>query len=205
MDIQGTRALAITQQQAWDALNDPEVLKACIAGCERMELTGDNQYAVGMAIKIGPVSAKFNGKITLSDINPPNSYTLAFDGQGGAAGFGKGKAQVTLVPAGSGCELQYNVTAQIGGKLAQVGQRLVDGAAKSMADDFFKRFEAEMAKRYPAPALAETAADRATEAVATAPASEAARPGPGMPIPAWVWFLAALGLMVAIYFVVKPT
>ena len=193
MDIQGTRALAITQQQAWDALNDPEVLKACIAGCERLELSGDNQYAVGMAVKIGPVSAKFNGKITLSDINPPNSYTLAFDGQGGAASFGKGKAQVTLLPQDSGCELQYTVAAQIGGKLAQVGQRLVEGAAKSMADDFFKRFEAEMQKRYPAPA----AADGAVAPAAAAPPQPA-----GVPARA-LWIAGAVTLALAVFWFLR--
>ncbi len=195
MDIQGTRPLAITQQQAWDALNDPEVLKACIAGCERMELTGEQQYAVGMAVKIGPVSAKFSGKITLSDINPPSSYTLTFDGQGGAAGFGKGKAQVTLAPQNAGqdagCLLQYTVAAQIGGKLAQVGQRLVEGAAKSMADDFFKRFEAEMQKRYPpAPAAEGTAAG----AVAAPPAAQApAGNGPSRLL--WVGGAVVLALL----------
>ncbi len=197
MDIQGTRALAITQQQAWDALNDPEVLKACIAGCERLELTGDNQYAVGMAVKIGPVSAKFSGKITLSDINPPSSYTLAFDGQGGAAGFGKGKAQVTLLPQDAGCQLQYTVSAQIGGKLAQVGQRLVEGAAKSMADDFFKRFEAEMQKRHPAPAVADGAAASAVAPAAATPPQPA-----GVP-PRALWIAGAVILALAVFWLLR--
>jgi carbon monoxide dehydrogenase subunit G len=190
MDLQGSRLLNVTQQQAWDALNDPEVLKACIAGCDRMELTGDHQYAMGMAVKIGPVSAKFSGKITLADINPPNSYTLTFDGQGGAAGFGKGSAQVALLAQDAGCELQYTVKAQIGGKLAQVGQRLVEGAAKSMADDFFKRFEGEMQKRFPAPATAEEA-----KAAPAAPAEEGGGFGLRKPIPAWVWLAVIAGLV----------
>jgi hypothetical protein len=150
MDMQGSRTLGVTQQQAWDALNDPEVLKACIAGCDKLESTGENQYAVGMALRIGPVSARFAGKIQLSDVQPPQSYTLAFEGQGGAAGFGKGSAKVSLVPADTGCELGYTVNAQVGGKIAQVGQRLIDGVAKSMAEDFFKRFDGEMQRRYPA-------------------------------------------------------
>ncbi len=99
MEMQGSRHLAVTQQQAWDALNDPTVLKVCIPGCDKIEATGDNQYAVGVAVKIGPVSAKFAGKILLSDINPPNSYKITFDGQGGAAGFGKGTSNVRLAPA----------------------------------------------------------------------------------------------------------
>ena len=128
MDMQASRSLAITQQQAWEALNDPEILKACVPGCDKLESTGENQYAVGMALKIGPVSAKFSGKIQLADLNPPASYTLSFEGQGGVAGFGKGTASVNLVPADGGCELQYTVHAQVGGKIAQLGQRLIDGA-----------------------------------------------------------------------------
>jgi carbon monoxide dehydrogenase subunit G len=149
MDMQGTRQLAITQQQAWDALNDPAVLKTCIPGCDRVELSGENQYAIGMSLKIGPVSAKFSGKITLSDINPPASYKINFEGQGGAAGFGKGDSAVTLTPNADGCELAYTVHASVGGKIAQLGQRLIDGAAKSMAEDFFKRFDNEMQRQYP--------------------------------------------------------
>jgi len=158
MEMTGNRHLAVTQQQAWDALNDPEVLKACIPGCEKVEATGENQFTVGVAVRVGPVAAKFNGRIALSEVQAPNSYTLAFDGQGGPAGFGKGTAHVRLSPPaeGAGCELGYDVTAQVGGKIAQVGQRLVDGVARSMADDFFKRFEAEMQSRYGPPPAAAT-------------------------------------------------
>lgn len=149
MDMQGARLLAITQQQAWDALNDPAVLKACIPGCDKVEPSGENQYSIGMSLKIGPVSAKFTGKITLSDINPPASYKINFEGQGGPAGFGKGDSAVTLTPNADGCELAYTVHASVGGKIAQLGQRLIDGAAKSMAEDFFKRFDNEMQRQYP--------------------------------------------------------
>jgi hypothetical protein len=151
MEMQGSRQLAITQQQAWEALNDPAVLKICIPGCDKVEATGENQYAVAMALKVGPVSAKFSGKITLSDIVPPASYTIAFEGQGGAAGFGKGHSKVRLTPNDAGCELAYTVSAQVGGKVAQLGQRLIDGAAKSLAEDFFKRFDAEMQRRHGTP------------------------------------------------------
>ena len=132
MEMQGSRHLAVSQQQAWEALNDPQVLKTCIPGCDKVEPTGDSQYAIGMAVKVGPVAARFNGKIQLVDVLPPNSYTLAFEGQGGAAGFGKGTAKVNLAPPveGAGCELNYTAQAQVGGKIAQVGQRLVDGVAK---------------------------------------------------------------------------
>ena len=152
MDMQGSRTLAASRQQAWEALNDPEVLKACIPGCDKVEATGENQYAIGMGVKVGPVSARFAGKIFLEDVQPPSSYTLRFEGQGGAAGFGKGSAQVRLEPRDPGCELLYTVNAQVGGRIAQVGQRLIDGVARSMAEDFFKRFDAELQKRHPAPA-----------------------------------------------------
>jgi len=149
MEMQGSRELAITQEQAWEALNDPEILKQCIPGCDKVESTGPDAYAIGMALKIGPVSAKFSGKITLSDINPPESYTISFEGQGGPAGHGKGSAKVQLTPKGSGHTLSYSVQASVGGKVAQVGQRLIDGAAKSLAEDFFKRFDAAMQAKYP--------------------------------------------------------
>lgn len=180
MDMQASRQLAVTRQQAWDALNDPQVLKLCVPGCDKVEATEPGRYAVGVAVKVGPVSARFNGKITLSDMNPPASYTLTFDGQGGAAGFGKGTAKVTLTPSGAGCELGYTVHAQVGGKLAQLGQRLVDGAAKGMAEDFFKRFDDEMQRRHPA---------------AEAPAAARATPAKG--IPPWVWIAGAVALALA--------
>ena len=190
MDMQGNRHLAVTQQQAWDALNDPEVLKVCIPGCDKVEATGENQYAIGMAVKIGPVAARFNGKIQLAEILPPNSYTLAFEGQGGAAGFGKGTAKVNLAPPaeGSGCDLSYTANAQVGGKIAQVGQRLVDGVARSMAEDFFRRFEEEMQRRYPQ----QVAADAALESAAVAP------PPTGKRMPVWVWGVFALVVVVAL-------
>ncbi len=164
MEMLGNRRLGVTQQQAWEALNDPETLKKCIPGCDKFELTGDNQYTVALALKIGPVSAKFNGKVALAEIMPPDSYRLSFEGQGGVAGFAKGSSSVSLKPvadapadAGPACELDYTVQAQVGGKIAQLGQRLIDGAAKSTADDFFKRFDAEMQSRYgPPPAVAES-------------------------------------------------
>ena len=178
MEMQGSRELAVTQAQAWAALNDPEVLKLCIPGCDKVEPTGENQYAVSVAVKIGPVSAKFNGRITLSDVNPPHSYTLTFDGQGGAAGFGKGTSHVKLVPAaqGPGCVLSYTVTAQVGGKIAQMGQRLIDGVARGMAEDFFKRFDAQMQHRYPDAGEASTARPAAAGAGA-APAAASSPAG----------------------------
>jgi uncharacterized protein len=183
MEMQGSRVLSVTQQQAWEALNNPDVLKVCIPGCDKIELTGENQYAIGMSVKLGPVAAKFSGKLLLSDINPPHSYALQFDGQGGAAGFGKGSSQVRLVPQDSGCELVYSVQATVGGKIAQLGQRLIDGAAKSMAEDFFKRFDNEMQRLYPAVEAG------AADAVAPAVADQAPSAGPA--VPAWLWVAGA--------------
>ena len=151
MDMQGSRQLAVTQQQAWEALNDPEVLKVCIPGCDSIEATGEGAYALTNAIKVGPVSAKFKGNLQLTDIQAPDSYTINFEGNGGAAGFGKGSAKVNLVPNDAGCVLGYSVNASVGGKIAQVGQRLIDGVAKSMAESFFKRFDEEMNRRHGPP------------------------------------------------------
>ena len=190
MDMQGSRQLAVTQQQAWDALNDPGVLKTCIPGCDKVEPSGENQYAIAMALKIGPVSAKFTGKITLSEINPPASYKLAFDGQGGPAGFGKGSAAVNLTPNEGGCELSYTVNATVGGKVAQLGQRLIDGAAKSIAEDFFKRFDQEMQRQHPE----SYAAKMVMGDVAAEPVSGAQNAG----IPVWVWVAGAAVLALAL-------
>lgn len=187
MEMQGSRSLAVSQQQAWDALNDPEVLKACIPGCDKVEPSGPDQFSVGVSVRIGPVAAKFAGKISLTDIVPPQSYAINFEGQGGAAGFGKGAAQVKLTPEGTGCELTYSAQAQVGGKIAQVGQRLVDGVARSMAEDFFKRFDGEMARRYPA-------------AVPVAAPAVAPSEGGATRQPAWVW-VAAAALAVAVMYI----
>ena len=145
MDMSNAVVLPSTQARVWLALNDPEILKQCINGCESMEKTGDNQYAVAMTIAIGPVKAKFKGNLRLADIDAPNSYTLQFDGQGGVAGFGKGSAKVALLPEGEATRLAYTVNAQIGGKIAQLGSRLIDGASKKMADDFFEAFRVAIA------------------------------------------------------------
>ncbi len=196
MDMQASRSLAITQQQAWEALNDPAILKACIPGCDKLESTGENQFVVGMALKIGPVSAKFSGKIQLADLNPPASYTLSFEGQGGVAGFGKGTASVTLVPIESGCELQYTVHAQVGGKIAQLGQRLIDGAAKSLAEDLFKRFDAAAAERF-----ASGAAEADTGAADDAALADAA-PAPGSSN-AWMWGVGAAVLAAAVWILTR--
>ncbi len=140
MTMTGEYQLPALQQTVWEKLNDPAVLKACIPGCESLEKTSHTGFQADATIKIGPVKAKFKGSVTLSDIDPPNGYKISGQGEGGAAGFAKGGATVKLVPKDGGTLLTYDVEAQIGGKLAQLGQRLINGAAKKVADDFFGNF-----------------------------------------------------------------
>src|SRR6185369_3928126 len=145
MEMSAEQMIAASQQQTWDALNDPAMLKQCVPGCESIDPIGDNEFQVLMVARVGPVSAKFKGKLTLSDIKPPNSYSLAFEGQGGPAGFAKGSANVRLESVeGDKTRLGYDVKASVGGKLAQIGSRLVDAAAKKVADDFFRTFKAKV-------------------------------------------------------------
>ena len=146
MDLQGERRIPASVEKTWTALNDPETLKACIAGCETLEQTGDNEYLAVLGLKIGPVNAKFKGKLQLTDIVPMTSYRINFEGQGGVAGFGKGHAQVRLSPDGEATLLNYDAQAQVGGKIAQIGSRLVASAAAKVSDGFFKAFETKMAE-----------------------------------------------------------
>src|SRR5664279_4414932 len=156
MELHGERLIPASLEATWAALNDPETLKACIAGCESLERTGDDAYTAAVAMKIGPVSARFKGNLKLTNVDAPNGYTIAFDGQGGVAGFGKGSADVRLAPEGEAAtRLSYDARAQVGGKMAQIGSRLIDAAAGKITDDFFKAFEARLA---PAPAAAGEAA-----------------------------------------------
>jgi carbon monoxide dehydrogenase subunit G len=156
MEMTGEQLIPAAQAEVWRGLNDPEVLKACISGCESIEKLTDSEYALVTIAAIGPVKAKFKGKLLLADLVPPNSYSLSFDGQGGAAGFGKGSAKVSLATEAAGTRLSYTVKAQVGGKLAQIGSRLIDGVAKKMADDFFSAFNQKIGRPAAAPA-AETA------------------------------------------------
>ncbi len=153
MEMTGEQMIPASQSDTWAALNDPEVLKACVPGCEAIDRVSDNEYMVQMTARVGPVSAKFKGRLLLSDIKPPDSYSLAFEGQGGVAGFAKGGAQVSLAPDGHGTRLSYKVKANVGGKLAQIGSRLVDAAANKVANDFFTAFNERMAALH-APAAA---------------------------------------------------
>lgn len=162
MEMTGEQIIAAALSEVWRGLNDPETLKACISGCESIERLSDTEFALVTTTAIGPVKARFRGRLLLADLEPPNSYSLSFDGQGGAAGFGKGTAKVSLAADGAGTRLRYAVKAQVGGKLAQLGSRLIDGVANKMADDFFSAFNAKIAA--PRPAAAQPAAATAAGA-----------------------------------------
>ena len=142
MTMNGEVQLAAPREVVWAKLNEAEVLKQCIPGCEELAMTSATEFQAVATIKIGPVKARFKGKVHLSDIDPPNGYKISGEGEGGVAGFAKGGAAVALSEKDGGTLLSYNVEAQIGGKLAQLGQRLVQGTAKKLADDFFNKFAA---------------------------------------------------------------
>jgi len=152
MEMTGERRINATRDQVWAALNDPEVLKASIPGCETVERVGDDQFTAKVAMKLGPMSARFSGKVTLTNVVPPESYTITGEGQGGAMGFAKGAANVALAADGPDHTiLRYSVNAQVGGKMAQLGARLIDSTAKSMSTQFFDRFAAQLNPALPAP------------------------------------------------------
>jgi carbon monoxide dehydrogenase subunit G len=144
MTMTGEVQLPAAREVVWVKLNDPDVLKACIPGCEELNKLSDTEFQAIAVSKIGPVKARFKGKVQLSELNPPNGYKISGEGDGGVAGFAKGGATVALADKDGGTLLTYNVEAHIGGKLAQLGQRLVNGAAKKIADDFFKNFAANV-------------------------------------------------------------
>ena len=185
MELTNTRIVPAPPSAVWSALNDPAILKECLPGCESLERAGDNAFQAVMATRVGPVSARFTGRVTMSDIDPPNAYTLHFEGQGGAAGFARGEARITLAPEGERqTSLHYAAKAQVGGKLAQIGSRLVDGAAAKMTDDFFTRF----VERVGAPA------GNAPAAAALAPATTLAPPGGS----AWIRYAAIIAIVVVL-------
>ena len=140
MEMTGEQLIPLSQAATWAALNDPEVLKDCVPGCESITRTADQEFDVVMTARVGPVSAKFKGKMTVADADPPRAYTLRFEGQGGVAGFARGEARMSLIPEGAATRLAYTAKAMIGGKLAQVGARLIDGVARQLATKFFESF-----------------------------------------------------------------
>ena len=150
MDIQGEKILTAPREQVWRALNDPGVLQRCLAGCDTFEVEGENKFKVAMQATVGPIRARFSGKLQLLDLVPASSYALTFEGSGGAAGFGKGSARVMLDDVAEGTRLRYTAQAQVGGRLSQVGARLIDGVTQRMADEFFSRFVKDLAALEPA-------------------------------------------------------
>ncbi|PGH56489.1 carbon monoxide dehydrogenase [Azospirillum palustre] len=190
MDMSGSHRIEASRDAVWAALNDPDILRQCIPGCEEVARQSDTEMTAKVVAKVGPVSAKFAGKVTLSDLDPPNGYTITGEGSGGAAGFGKGGATVTLAEDGGATLLSYTAKAQVGGKLAQIGSRLVDATARKMAEEFFARFTQIVG---PAPAEVPSAVEPAVEpaapeataaAAATAkPASRMAEVPPEIPLP----------------------
>jgi carbon monoxide dehydrogenase subunit G len=190
MELQGERLIPASVPATWAALNDPEVLKACIAGCESIERTGEDAYTAVVAMKIGPVSARFKGNLQMTNVQAPNGYTINFDGQGGVAGFGKGSADVALTPQDAQTLLKYNARATVGGKMAQIGSRLIDAAATKITEDFFKAFEAH---------LQAASAPAGEAASSTAPA---VREGDGGLAKLW-WLIGALVVLAVVYFAIR--
>lgn len=188
MKMSGTREIAAPQAEVWQKLNDVEVLKRCIPGCESLERSGESDLKATVAVKIGPVSARFNGAVTLSDLDPPNGYRISGSGSGGVAGSAKGGANVRLKPAstGSGTELTYDVDADVSGKIAQLGGRLIDATAASLANQFFDRFTSEFA----APVEVAEATGAAQAAKRSAPAQSASL--------TWLWWLIAAAAVAAL-------
>jgi carbon monoxide dehydrogenase subunit G len=203
MDMTGERRIPAPRQVVWQALNDPEVLKASIPGCESLEKTSDTEMRATAAVKIGPISARFSGTVHLADIDPPNGYTISGEGQGGVAGFAKGGAKVHLEEDGAGTLLRYEVNAQVGGKIAQLGARLIDASAMQMADAFFNRFSAHVA---PPPSAAIPGAAEHVEPRPMAPLPASAispfallpREPFGLPLVAWVGSLIYLFILILV-------
>jgi carbon monoxide dehydrogenase subunit G len=187
MELQGERLIPASVDATWAALNDPEVLKACIAGCESIERTGPDAMTAVVAMKVGPVSARFKGNIALTNVQPPNGYTINFDGQGGVAGFGKGSADVALGAEDAQTRLKYHARASVGGKMAQIGSRLIDATATKLTEDFFSAFEAHL-----------RAAGAPGEVAQPVPATEA-EVGIGK---LW-WLIGAVVVLAIIYFMIR--
>jgi uncharacterized protein len=196
MDMKDSRVINASQAKVWAALNDPAMLKLCIIGCDSLEATTPDTFVAAMSVKVGPVSAKFKGKLQLENVQPPNSYTLKFEGQGGPAGFANGTAGVSLTAeTASTTRLDYTANAMIGGKLAQVGSRLVDAAARKIADDFFSKFDALVAE----PVAALTTDNPAATAAATTATAAVSVPPSKPRVPLWAWGVSAIIIAALLY------
>jgi carbon monoxide dehydrogenase subunit G len=201
MEMTGEQRLPAPREVVWAALNDAEVLKASIPGCEEIQKVSDTEMTARVAAKVGPVSARFTGNVTLSDLDPPNGYTISGEGKGGVAGFAKGGAKVRLEPDGDGTVMRYEVTASVGGKLAQIGARLIDATAKKMADDFFARFAAIVGERAggaqvaPSPGIQPPSATPQEPPIAAA-GFDALKPQLGLSPTTWVSLVVVIVLLI---------
>ena len=187
MEMTGERRIPAPRQKVWGALNDPEILKQCIAGCESLDKTSDTEFSARVTSKVGPVTAKFTGKVQLSDVDAPNGYTISGEGQGGVAGFAKGGAKVQLADDGAGTLLTYEANGTVGGKLAQIGSRLIDSTARKMADDFFDKF---------AEAVGGAEEEAEVEEPAEAPSAQAKSEGLSPAV--WIGGLVAIAVIVLV-------
>jgi carbon monoxide dehydrogenase subunit G len=193
MEMTGEYRIEAPRERVWEALNEPGILRRCLPGCEALERTSDRGFTSRIKAKVGPVSAKFTGEVTLSELLPPESYVISGEGKGGTAGFAKGRAAVRLDEDGGATRLSYRAEAQVGGKLAQIGSRLIQSTAQKMADDFFGRFAAELAPRAESEPVA--AAETPAEAEPAETAAEADLP-PGV----WVTGLLVIVLLLLAVF-----
>jgi carbon monoxide dehydrogenase subunit G len=198
MDMTGERRIAAPRGKVWDALNDPAVLKAAIPGCESLEKQSDTAMKATAAVKIGPIAARFSGNVQLSDLDPPNGYTIAGEGQGGVAGFAKRGAKVHLADDGANTLLTYEVHAQVGGKIAQLGARLIEASAKQMADAFFDRFSAQVAPPPAAMTAAEIIAPPPPPSSAISVMALVPREPFGLPIVAWLGGVVYLAILILV-------
>jgi uncharacterized protein len=197
MDMTGEYRIAATREKVWAALNDPDVLRASIPGCQSLDKVSDNEFAARVVAKVGPVKSTFNGHVTLTNINAPESYTISGEGKGGAAGFAKGGADVSLKEESGETVLSYTAKADVGGKLAQLGSRLIDGTARKMADEFFANFQQQVTVPAPAPeAPAAPAPTEVAEGEAPPPRPEPA--APSLMENKFVWAAAAIVVLMLI-------
>ena len=183
MDLNGDFHIPASRERVWQALNDPEILRRAVPGCETLEKVSDTEFTAKVTLKIGPVKASFKGRVTLSDLDPPNSYSINGEGQGGVAGFARGGAKITLSDDGDGTHLRYEATATVGGKLAQVGQRMIAGVSQKLAGQFFS-------------ALGEAIVEAGAEADETPPTEPEEAPVPGLNL--WLWVGGVLALVAAL-------